>query len=252
MYQPVDVFNYAMMGLPKIFPLTKEPITVDHFMPFYNNAIVEVEMDVGCNISPVEHTQPFDYIDGCFEANFSGFKLNRWPATQITYMQLKFPHAVTNNIYQKYTIPPQWIALNRNKVNVIAAYGAIAVQTSQTNVATAGGIFSYITGFARGAYQPAIVEIQYKAGFDHDRLPTTLAELLRVWAAKRFLSEVAPLLFPVAGASVALDGVSQSASMPGPSLLVQKIADMDKREKELKVAIKKTFGQTMKFAFVGA
>src|SRR5574338_994782 len=164
MFTPKEAFDYAMLGMPKVFPLNKEPVTVEQFTPFYENALVEIEMDVGVNLSPVEHSQSVDYIDGCFEANFSGFKLSRWPATKVTKMQLKFPHTNTQFPYQTYTIPPGWIALRRNRVNVIAAFGAISVQTDSANVATAGGIFSYITGFARGAYQPAIIEIQYNAG----------------------------------------------------------------------------------------
>lgn len=249
---PRDVYDYALMGLPKTFPLTKEPITVDMVTPFLNNAITQIEMDTGMSLSPVYYDQAFDYIDGSFEANFSGFKLQQWPATEIVSMQLKFPHVTARNPYQTYTIPPAWVSLRRNRVNVIAAFGAVSIQTDNSNVATAGGIFSYITGFARGAYQPAIVEIKYKAGWDSDKMPTTVSDLIKNKAALYFLQDIAALLFPVAGVSVGIDGVSQSASMPGPSLLVQRIQDLTTRVEKQKNAIAKVMGRTIKMSFIGA
>jgi hypothetical protein len=71
-------------------------------------------------------------------------------------------------------------------------------------------------------------------------------------AALRFLEAIAAPLFPVAGVTVSVDSVSQSASLPGPQLLVQKIQSL-KEQYQLKVnAITKHFGRTIKMAFIGA
>src|SRR5690606_28339741 len=121
------------------------------------------------------------------------------------------------------TIPKPWVALRRNRVNVIAAYGAVSVQAGDTSVATAGGIFSYITGFGRGAYQPAMIEVSYIAGFENDKLPASVWDLIVTLAALRFLTDIAAPLFPTNSVTVTIDAVSQSASLPGPQLLIQKI-----------------------------
>ena len=249
---PDEVFQFAFRGLPKVYPLTGEPVTPDVIIPYLNSALTEIEMSLGFNITPVEHTQAFEYIDGCFEANFSGFKLERWPAFRVSRMQLKFPHVTTVSPYQTYTIPPNWITLSRNKINVVAAFGAIAVSTDVANVAAAGGIFSYITGFARGAYQPSIIEIKYLAGFEDDRLPSVVYDLIQTLAAIRALNDFAPLLFPIAGVNVSIDGVSQSAQLPGPAILSARIAALEKKYLEQSNAVTMNFGRTIKMSFIGA
>src|SRR4051812_20771144 len=79
---PQDVYNYALMGLPKYFPLTREPITVDMVTPFLESAIGEIEMKLGCNLSEVTHFHSEDYMDGMSIKNFTGIRLQKWPCTQ--------------------------------------------------------------------------------------------------------------------------------------------------------------------------
>ena len=167
-------------------------------------------------------------------------------------MQLKFPHTQTQDTFQTYTIPPVWIALRRNRINVSASYGAVSIQANSTANASAAGIFSYITGFTRGAYQPAIIEVQYEAGWSNDRLPSTVADLIKTWAAWRALQDMFAPLFPVAGTSVGIDSVSQSANIPMAQLLMQRIGFLEKKCIELKSAITGSLGRTIKMGFIGA
>src|SRR5690242_9022694 len=80
---PKEVYDFVLMGLPKVFPLTKEPITVAMVEPYLNSAITEIEMELGCNLSEVTHFHSEDYIDGMFTNNYQGMRLQRWPATEI-------------------------------------------------------------------------------------------------------------------------------------------------------------------------
>lgn len=247
---PRDVFNYAMLGLPKFFPLTKEPITPELFQPYLESAIVELQMVMNMDLTPTQHFQSFDYVDGCFENNWSGFKLQQWPATEITQMQLKFPHTQTASTFQTYTIPPVWIALRRNRINVAASYGAVSIQANSTDNASAAGIFSYITGFTRGAYQPAMVEIQYVSGWSNDRLPSNVADLVKTWAAWRALPDLFAPLFPVAGTSVGIDSVSQSANIPMAQMLQIRIKMLNDKRQQLQNSITAGLGRTIKMNFV--
>ena len=146
---PHEVYEYALMGLPKYFPLTNEPIPVEIAEDALVSATTEIEATTGFNISEVTHFQSFDFIDGMFTNNYTGIKLPRAPATKIISIQIKFPH--TNNrdaeIYQTYTIPPSWIFLRRNKLNVIAGVGTVSLQAGSPSVATPAGIFSYLYDF---------------------------------------------------------------------------------------------------------
>lgn len=248
---PKDVFDIAMMGLPLVFPLTKEPITPQHVIPFLEAAVTEIEMSLNIDLTPVDHFQPFSYVDGMFESNFTGLKLERWPATKIVSMRLKFPHTQTTNPYQQYTIPAAWVSLSRNKVNVVAAYGAVSVETTNTEVATAGGLFSYITGFGRGSYQPMMIECVYTAGFPNDQLPTTVWDLIITLAAQRFLEGMQPVLFPFTSVNNQIDAVSQSAGYVG-NLLVTRIEGLKKQYQDKVSAITRHFGRTIKMTIIGS
>jgi hypothetical protein len=249
---PRDVFDYALMGLPKFFPLTKEPITPDLFKPFLESAITEIQMSMNMDLTPTEHFQSFDYVDGSFESNWSGFKLQQWPATSVTQMQLKFPHTQTTTTFQTYTIPPVWVMLRRNRINVSASYGAVSIQANSTQNASAAGIFSYITGFTRGVYQPGIIEVQYQSGWANDQLPSNVADLVKTWAAWRSLPDLFASLFPVSGTSVGIDSVSQSATIPMAQMLQLRYKMLDDKRKQLQNSITGGLGRTIKMGFIGA
>ena len=68
---PEDVFKYAFMGLPKKFPLTGEPITPEVAESALESALVELEMDLGMDITETQHFQSFDYVADSFSVNYS-------------------------------------------------------------------------------------------------------------------------------------------------------------------------------------
>jgi hypothetical protein len=194
-------------------------------------------------------------------------KLERWPATKISRMVLKFPHTQTftsvpgtdiatpagvAKTYQTYTIPSAWVSLRRNRINVVAAYGAITVSTDQSAVASAGGIFSYITGFGRGAYQPAMIEVTYTAGFEADKYPSSVWSAIITLASLKFLRQVAPALMPYTNVSVSIDGVAQSANVNLYQMISNRIDTLEKEYMQRVNAITRNFGRTLKVAFIGA
>ena len=251
---PVEVFQFALLGLPKIFPLTQELISVDSpvsIADYLTSAITEIEMDMGCNLSEVTHFHSEDYIDGMFSANFSGIRLQRWPAVQIDQVTLKYPHANTKNVYQTYTIPKPWVYLRRNKMNIVASIGSVSINTDASSFA-AGGLLTYVTGFARGAYNPGFIEVVYRAGFHHDKLPSMVADLVKTWAAHRYLSDIGPMLFPNSSVNVSIDGVSQGVTFQVQQLIQMRLTELDKKKAELKSAFKKQFAKTMSMSFIGA
>lgn len=250
--QPQDVYAFALMGLPKYFPLTREPIPVSIAEQYLNSAITEIEMELGINLSPVTHYHSEDYIDGMMTSNYTGIRLQRWPATEIISCVLKYPMTNTPTPYQQYTIPPGWIMLRKNRMNVVASVGTVTVQTDNSATVTTGGIFAYISGFTRGAYAPGSIEVVYKAGFEHDRLPSSVADLVKTWAAWRMLGDIIPVMFPQASVSVGIDGVQQSVAFNIAALLTQRATMLEQKKKELAAALVKSFGRTAKMSFIGS
>ena len=118
--------------------------------------------------------------------------------------------------------------------------------------ANAAGVFQYITGFARGAYQPCMIEVQYVSGFSSDRFPAILKDLILTVATIRMLNDLGPKLFPYQQAMVSIDGISQSATLPGASYLLQLLQGLIQKRADLTQAFTKYFGRTIKMAFIGA
>lgn len=250
---PQDLINFGLKGLPKVYPMTNEPITIDDVERYLTSAMSQIEMQLGIDITPVEHFQSFDYVDGMFSNNWTGLKLSRWPATQVLNMRLKFSHTQSNDPLQSYQIPAPWIALRRNRLNIAINVGALTVTTgTQGSGVGALGIFGYIYGFARGSYQPAIIEVQYVSGFEPDKLPPMLADLILTQSAIYMLSDIGPLLFPNSSTSVSIDAVSQSAGLPGPQFLLGRIDALKQKRDELEAALKAHFNKSIKTAFIGS
>ena len=249
---PQEVYDYALMGIPKIFPLTHEPIPVSIAQDALQSAVVEIEMELGMDISPVVRYHSEDYIDGMFTQNYMGVRLQHFPATKIIMMQMKLPHAQSTAPYQTYTIPSNWIALRKNRVNVMASMGSTTTQANNPGGASANGVFIYTTGFTRGAYHPNIIETVYQSGWDHDKLPSNIADLIKTWAAYRMLPDLVPIIAPNTSVSVSMDSVNQSASNNLAQLLSGRIELLQKKKDELAASVNKNFGRTIKMTTIGS
>jgi hypothetical protein len=249
---PKEVYEEALMGLPKFFPLTREPITVDMAEKYLTSAVAHIEMKLSCNLSQTIHHHSEDIIDGMFTNNYTGIKLTQWPATEIVQMQYKLAHTNTTIPFQTYTIPASWLYLRRNNLNVVAGVGSGTIQSNNAGFANTAGIFTYLTGIARGAYQPGVIEVVYKAGFDHDKLPANVADLIRTTAIKFFLADLYPAMFPTSGVNVSIDAVSQGVSFNIAVLLQNRLQMIEKKLAELEAAFKSGFGQTIKLTRFGS
>lgn len=248
---PKEVYDYSLIGMPKYFILTKEPITVDHVTPFLESAVSEIEHKLNVNLSEVTHNESFDWIDGLFVNNLAGLILTNWPATSVTRFQLKYPHTMTTTPYQTFQVPPNWIYLQKNKINIVASDGSFQVFTDNSGLST-GGLFSYLSGFNRGPWGPGSIEVTYTAGFQQDKLPLMLNDLIKTWAARRFLNDILPVMFPYNSVSSAIDGVSQSVSLAVQTLIAKRIESLDLKIKELAGSFLGYYGRTLKKSYIGA
>lgn len=262
---PKEVFNYALMGLPKFLPLTQERITIEGLvdpsgylneMPvedFLTSAITEIEMDLGCNLSETVHFHTVDYIEGMDTKNYYGIKLPRWPATSVVKMSVVYPHATSTDSarYMEYTMPKNWVTLVKNKVNIVVSTGSTVAEYNTPGNTVAGGMFSYAVGYGRGAYRPNAYSIIYKAGFNHDKMPALVADLIKTWAAIRYLNDISVVMFPVGSVSNSLDGISQSVTINMPQMIQGRLESLEKKKDELKKSFKKQFGNTVSMTFIG-
>lgn len=250
MPQPIDVYNYALIGLPNILPMTQEMIPLDFAESALLSAIAEIEMSSGMNISEVDHWYSEDFIAGKSIQNFTGIKLPKWPATQVVKASLKYPNTNTNTAYAEYTFPAAWVFLRKNNINITPTYGIVSVNNQAGPFAPGAGIYSYFYSIMQ-PYSPGVIEVVYKAGFKHDQLPANLADLIKTWAAQRFLSDIMPILFPQSNVSVSIDGVSQSVGFNVPQMLQVRMDMMEKKKQELMNSIRNQYKSVFRTTYIG-
>ena len=247
---PLDVYNYALLGIPKVMPLTGEVIPLDFAEDALQSAIAEIEMSTGMNISEVVHHFPEDFIVGKFGLNCTGTQLPKWPASEIVKVSLKFPNANTNSVYQEVVIPPTWIFLSKNKMNITPSSGSASGSTSSGVATPQYGVYAYFMGIQQ-SYSPGILEIVYKAGFKQDQLPANLVDLIKTWASFRLITDLLPILFPHSGVSVSIDGVNQSVQFNIQSMLTNRLEGLDKKRQDLIKSLKSQYKSVISTTFVG-
>jgi hypothetical protein len=170
-------------------------------------------------------------------------------------MSLKYPHATNSDdqLYAEYTFPRGWISLRRNKINVVASVGQIFPTFGGGGaISDPGGLYTYLTGFDNGSWRPNAIEVIYKAGFDHDKMPAVVADLIKTWAAHRFLTDIGGPLFPNNSVNVSIDGISQSVGLDIQRLIGERVSKLEEKKEQQKRAFQKAFGQTIGMSFIGS
>ena len=243
---PEEVLKYGLRGLPKQFPLTGETIDEDFVGSFLASAIAEIEM-TGLIINPTIFTKQEDYHDGMMLKNFFPIILHRFPILDIESVIFIFPHASLPQKDQmlRYIVPKHWISWDRNKVNLIASTGPLLPQMTGTQYNTPLALWTNTN------YRPNAYTVTWQAGFESDKLPYNVWKLLIDAAALRILMDVGPLLFPMSGMSVGIDGVAQSSQYPGHKLLESRINMLEQKVDKAKDIVLSHYGQRLKISYIG-
>ena len=96
---------------------------------------------------------------------------------------------------------------------------------------------------------PGGVRVKYTAGFEKDKIPAAMVELIENMAAFKLLTFLGPLIFPHTSVGVSMDGVSQSVGTPGPNFLSNRIKDLGDIIEKQKVAIKGYYQRAFQIDF---
>jgi hypothetical protein len=233
----------ACFGLEKLAPEMYPLLTDDFLETYLTSAITELEMANAVSFTPTEFFQSFDWSDDWL-SNYSPLRLTKWPAFSVLEMKMKAAHSQTTSPIIEWTFPPQWVALRSNKVNLLADMGVI-----RTSYRGGDGVAYSPTIQGYTNHRPAAIEVRYKAGFQNGMMPAVVADWIHTVASIRLLSDVTPILFPHSSSSVTIDGVTQSASLPGPQFLALRIQMLEKKQKTIQSAIKGHFGTNIIFDF---
>lgn len=242
---PNDVIKYGLIGVPKTFPLTGEVIDDEMVLPFMASAIADIEM-TGLTISPTIFTKTDDFHEGVFTRNYFPVTVNKFPVLEVQDITLYFPHTSSDKPMLKYVIPREWISLDGfTRFNIIASTGLLAPQMTGATYNAPLAIWT------NSQYRPNAFTATWQAGFERGKLPYNVWKLIIDKTAYDFLKDIGPVLFPMGSMSVSLDGISQSAQNPGPTLFEHRLKRLERSIAEQMNRILGYYGQTLNIDFAG-
>jgi hypothetical protein len=241
---PADILKFGLKGIPKRFPLTGEMLDEEYISPFLASAIADLEM-TGLCINSILKTYNEDFHDQQFTKNYMPILLPLSPVLRVEKIVFHYPHTTTDQPMAVFIVPEHWITFEKNKVNIVASTGVLAPSLLNQTSTPVLAIWSNAT------YRPNAMSVTYQAGFMPDQLPYNLWKLLIDKAVYSILIDIGPLLLPVQSMSVGMDGISQSASTPGASLLDRRIQSLQKEIDRTTRKILGYYGINTKISFAG-
>lgn len=244
---PDDVRKFGLAGIPKVFPLTGEPISDDLIYDHMTASVADIEM-TGLTINPTSFSKQDDFHDGQVLNNFFPLKVTKFPILDVETIEFVFPHSTLageEGEILKYSIPKHWVSWDRCKINMIASTGHLLPQMA------GGQLNAPLAIWASSPYRPNAVLVHWKAGFKRDQLPVNVWRLIVDMTAFNLLSDIGPMLFPIGNMSVNIDSVGQSLNHPGHRIFEQRLASLDKRIQTGLNKISSYYGQRLSINYMG-
>jgi hypothetical protein len=213
----------ALFGIPLKSTLTGEEVSDDMIKHYIDAAVSELEHDLDLYITPVTFEEKHDYKKHEFTWNFNYLKLNHSNVIDIQSVELTFSNAATQGFVQ---FPLEHVHLMHQEgvMQLVPAFG-----TSLSGFllsAFSGTQFHALRAIGLSEF-PGGVRIKYRAGFEEDKIPMAVIDLIENMAAYKLLTFVGPLIFPYNSVGISIDGTSQSVGTPGSAFLSQRIKDLE-------------------------
>lgn len=231
-----------LFGVPMRAALTGEEISSETLKNFIRKGISDFETSVRIPVHPVQAEDMFDF-ERSDDLNFGTRRLTRWPLLDVSNLAALWPGRMEG---QETDYPTSWVTKNDDT-------GLIRVVPNSGSMINADAGFINSTGYkaivlGQMKAWPNMWRIRYRAGFDFDKIPDVVNDLIGTLAAIKFLSQMGPAIFPFNSFSVGVDGLSQGTSNAGPQWLAQRIADLTGERDRLVGQLKSHFGTDIMFA----
>ena len=220
---PLKLKTRALFGIPLTSQLTGETMPDEMIKHYIDSAISEIEHELDLYITPVTFEEKHDYRRHEFTWNYNYLKLNHPNVISVEEVQLSFSNDPTNLGFVQFPIEHVHLMPQEGIIQLVPAFGTSlsgfllsAFSGTQFHALRAIGLDSF----------PGGVRVKYQAGFEKDKIPASIVELVENMAAYKLLTFIGPLLFPHTSIGVSMDGVSQSVGTPGPQFLAVRIKDL--------------------------
>jgi len=245
---PQEMRKRALFGIPLKSALTGEVIDDETLTHYINSAISEIEHELDMYITPVTFEEKHDYSRHEFTWSYNYLKLNHPNIIAVEKIQLSFSNGASteDNAFVDFPLEYVHVMPQEGVIQLVPAFGTSlsgfllsAFSGTQFHALRAMGLHNF----------PGGVRVKYQAGFEEDKVPTAMIELIENMAAWKLLSFIGPLIFPHTSVGVSMDGVSQSVGTPGPQFLVNRIKDLGEIIDKQKIAIKGYYQRSFQIDF---
>lgn len=225
-----------LFGIPLVSALTQEKVSNNTLKSFIRKGISDFETSVRIPVNPIKSTDWFDF-ERADDLQFGTRRLNRWPLLQVESLYAVLPGRREE---EGTDYPTEWVTPDGDT-------GLIRIVPISSSLTNADAQFISSTGFkalAMGTMKqwPKLWRVTYTAGFDHDKVPAIVNDLIGIMSAIKFLSQMGPVLFPVNSISIGIDGMSQSTGNAGPQFLSLRMQELQAERERLIPQLKSHFG----------
>ena len=240
----IDVGRFKqeyLFGIPLTSSLTGETVSDNTLKKFIEKGISDFETSVRIHVNPVKHTDRFDF-ERADDLRFGTRRVMRWPILKVERLAALWPgrnealSEVDPDQSQEIEYPTSWVTMQGDTglIRIVPNSGSLV--NADVNFLASSAYRTVVLGGLKG--WPNMWRMTYIAGFDRDKVPEAVNDLIGVLGSIKFLSMMGPIIFPVATQSIGLDGMSQSVGTAGPQWLAGRmnelIAERDRLVQQLK------------------
>lgn len=223
---PASLRQTVLFGIPLRSFLTGEEVSDASLQSFIDQSISEIEHTLDLYITPVTFRERHDYNRELQFWSWGYFKVDHGPILDMSKFQLTFNNGSgAAGSFPLIDIPLEYIHIQPQEqtVQLVPAQG---VTVSGFVASIYSGMAFHALGAGGISAWPGAILVEYRAGFEHDKVPALIVGLIENMAALRMLSVMGPILFPHNGVSISIDGTSQSTSTLGPAFLQNRLKDL--------------------------
>ena len=230
-----DIRARKLFGIPLKSSLTNEEFSDDSIEFYIKAAISEIEHVLDLYITPVKFKEKHDYRRSNFTWNYNYLKVDHPNILNVSKLELSFSNSTQVPGFVDFPLEHVHIMPQEGVVQLVPAFGTSlsgfllsAFSGTQFHALRSTGITDF----------PGGMRIEYTSGFNPDKVPALLVELIETTAAIKVLSILGPILFPSTSTSISIDGVSQSVGTFGPKHFNDRIDQLEKQQEKQMDAVK--------------